>query len=227
MIMIAALCISGVVAFAPCSAPRRAISRVYSAPADANVQYTSTGNNVKITESLQAYVDEKIQHTVSRYGGIVTRCDTHLSLLRNPSVSNAHSAEVVVFAPHVGVVRAEERSGDMYTAIDLVSAKIGRQLRKVKERREGKSKPKISLRDEGVFDLDAGRTPDVPDAPVDPLTLVRKKSFPMPLQSLADAMFCLEALDHDFYVFKNADTSEVNVLYKRREGGLGLIEPEL
>jgi len=56
--------------------------------------------------------------------------------------------------------------------------------------------------------------------------VVRKKRFPMPLQTVEEAVLCLDYIDHDFYVFRNADTGEVNVVYRRRHGGVGLIEPE-
>ncbi|KAK4536943.1 hypothetical protein CDCA_CDCA10G2968 [Cyanidium caldarium] len=56
--------------------------------------------------------------------------------------------------------------------------------------------------------------------------VVRKKKFPMPLQTVEEAVLCLEYIDHDFYVFRNADTKEINVVYRRNHGGVGLIEPE-
>ena len=59
----------------------------------------------------------------------------------------------------------------------------------------------------------------------DAIALVRRKSFPMPPITTADAIVCLDYIDHDFYVFRNVDTDEVNVVYKRNSGGVGLIEP--
>ena len=66
----------------------------------------------------------------------------------------------------------------------------------------------------------------VPAAATGASALVRRKSFPMPPITVADAIVCLDYIDHDFYVFRNVDTDEVNVVYKRNSGGVGLIEPE-
>ncbi|KAJ1460421.1 ribosomal subunit interface protein [Pelagophyceae sp. CCMP2097] len=177
-----------------------------------------SANNLKMTDSMRAYVEEKIGSTVARYD-MVTRCDTHLSVLRNPAVSDTDSCEVVVFAEGT-VVRAAERSSSMYAAIDLVAAKISRKLRKVKERREDRSQKKDPLR-EAVYETEPS---DEPVAP--PQEIIRTKAFPMPAQTLEDAKFCLDALDHDFYMFLSAETGKMSVLYKRHEGGLGLIQPE-
>lgn len=68
--------------------------------------------------------------------------------------------------------------------------------------------------------------PSSPTADPHPIALVRRKSFPMPPISVADAIVCLDYIDHEFYVFRNAATDEVNVVYKRNSGGVGLIEPE-
>jgi len=63
-------------------------------------------------------------------------------------------------------------------------------------------------------------------APVEDVSVVRRKKFPMPPISIEDATLCLDYLDHDFYVFRNSETKEINVVYRRAEGGVGLIEPE-
>ena len=132
-------------------------------------------------------------------------------------------AEVVVFCKGE-VVRAEERSPSMYSSIDLVADKVARKLRKVKERKEGKrSKPKLKVSLAEAIEATAlEEEPPLFDA----TTLIRKKKYPMPEQSLVDAMVCMDGLDHDFYMFKSEETGQINVIYKRKEGGLGLIEPD-
>ena len=114
----------------------------------------------------------------------------------------------------------------MYSSIDLVADKVARKLRKVKERKEGKrSKPKLKV---SLAEALVGDVPEEPEAPpaFAATTLIRKKKYPMPKQSLVDAMVCMDGLDHDFYMFKSEETGQINVIYKRKEGGLGLIEPD-
>ena len=178
---------------------------------------------VAATATARRYVEEKIGGVVEKYAGVSQRCDTHLSVMRNPAVADSDVAEVVVFCKGE-VVRAEERSPSMYSSIDLVADKVARKLRKVKERKEGKrSKPKLKVSlAEAIESTALEEEPPLFDA----TTLIRKKKYPMPEQSLVDAMVCMDGLDHDFYMFTNEETGKINVMYKRKEGGLGLIEPD-
>ena len=142
--------------------------------------------------------------------------------MRNPAVADSDVAEVVVFCKGE-VVRAEERSPSMYSSIDLVADKVARKLRKVKERREGKrNKPQLKMSLGEMLEDPVEMEPEVFDA----TSLIRRKTHAMPAQSLSDAMICMDGLDHDFYMFTNEETGKINVMYKRKEGGLGLIEPE-
>ncbi|KAJ8600280.1 hypothetical protein CTAYLR_000654 [Chrysophaeum taylorii] len=177
-------------------------------------------NNLEMTPSMRDYVERKIGGTIDRFSSMISRCDAHLSVNRNPRVPLSDCCEVVIFAKDNHVVRAEERAETMYAAIDLVAAKLARKLRKLKERRT--KAPKLSIKETIPGEIEI-----VPkEAEVKPETLVRRKSFPMPPQSLEEATDCLYALDHDFYLFKNVESGQLNVLYKRKEGGLGLLEPE-
>lgn len=205
---------------------RRSIVRRMAS--EITVRNEVTGNNVKVTDSMRQYVEDKIGATVERYGSLVTRCDTHLSVQRNPSVTDSDSCETVIFAGDV-VVRAEERTSSMYSSIDLVAAKIGRKLRKLKERRESRKQRNVSIRDDDDAFAEAtteATTEEVTAADEPLAAIVKTKQFAMPPQTLADAKFCLDALDHEFYVFRSAHTGLISVLYKRHEGDLGLIEPE-
>ena len=172
--------------------------------------------------TARRYVEEKIGGVVEKYAGVSQRCDTHLSVMRNPAVADSDVAEVVVFCKGE-VVRAEERSPSMYSSIDLVADKVARKLRKVKERREGKrNKPQLKMSLGEMLEDPVEMEPEVFDA----TSLIRRKTHAMPAQSLSDAMICMDGLDHDFYMFTNEETGKINVMYKRKEGGLGLIEPE-
>ena len=228
--------------------PARLVSTRARATVMASSLTTISANNLKMTDNMKAcgstaskatrpkpprkaqkgrtdarrYVEEKIGAVIEKYAGVSQRCDTHLSVMRNPAVADSDVAEVVVFCKGE-VVRAEERSPSMYSSIDLVADKVARKLRKVKERKEGKrNKPQLKISLGEMLEEPVEMEPEAFDA----TSLIRRKAHAMPAQSLSDAMICMDGLDHDFYMFTNEESGKINVMYKRKEGGLGLIEPE-
>jgi len=191
-----------------------------------------TGNNIQVTESLREYVNGKLTKVLRRYGPIVSHFDVHLTVEHNPSVSARHKAEVLAFAGKT-ILRTEIRTGDMYASIDAVEDRIGRTIRKFKERKEAKGKGKEA--GAGVIDTDVADEDDADDfadvyedpPPAVPQVqgVVKRKVFPMPLQTVEEAVLCCEYVDHPFYIFRNAETNEFALVYKRNHGGYGLIEP--
>jgi len=164
---------------------------------------------------------------------------------------DAHRAEVSATCTDGHIVRVCSETDDMYASIDESSDLLMRKLRKYKERKidvklerkaAGKAERERIATDIDDDDDDDEPTPlRVPTAtaappqqptpaprPAPPLdwSLVRKKRFPMPPMTVEEAVLCLEYIDHDFYVFRDASTSEVSVIYRRNSGGVGLIQPE-
>lgn len=192
---------------------------------------TITGNNIHLTQSLQNYITEKLEKVSRRFGALISKMDVHLTVEQNPSVPKRHKAEVVAFAGKT-ILRTEVRTPDMYNSIDEVEERINRILRKFKERKERKDK---------IISKARRVTPDVVDDEDDdvykdiyneaPISLpaihevVKRKVFPMPLQTVEEAVLCCEYIDHPWYLFRNATTSEISLVYKRNHGGYGLIEP--
>jgi len=182
------------------------------------------GNNIEVTEAIRNYVEEKLENAVKHFQQITSKVDVHLSVAHNSRVSDRTKAEVTVHA-NGKVIRAQEHSGDLYASIDLVADKIARQLRKYKEKNLHKKthdSPKTAeaVTPEPVSDnLVRDRAPELPE------DVVRVKYFAMPPMSIEEAQEQLQLVDHDFYVFCNQETNEINVIYQRNHGGYGVIQP--
>ncbi|YAI82848.1 MAG: ribosome hibernation-promoting factor, HPF/YfiA family [cyanobacterium endosymbiont of Rhopalodia sterrenbergii] len=182
------------------------------------------GNNIDITDSINDYVQEKLQKAVKHFQSITTKVDVHLSVARNARITDKHKAEVTVYANGT-VIRAQEGSANLYASIDLVSDKIARQLRKYKEKLNNKKSHNLVKAAEIVEerpvegDLIGDRTPKLPPE------VIRMKYFAMPPMTIDEASHQLELVDHDFYMFRNKETDEINVVYIRNHGGYGVIQP--
>jgi len=179
------------------------------------------GKNIEITEAIREYVDLKIDKAVSHFKSITTEVDVNLSVERNPRIISSQSAEVTIYA-NGAVIRAEERSESLYASIDVVSDKIARKLRKFKERKADKVSPKTAL---GVINQSPMPLPNQDRVPELPAQVIRNKYFTMPPMSVNQAVESLEMVDHDFFVFRNVETNEINVIYERDRGGYGVIQP--
>jgi putative sigma-54 modulation protein len=117
------------------------------------------------------------------------------------------------------VLRARESSTDMYASIDLVADKLERQVKRYRNRRTRKGAQHIATH-VAPPPAEAAALPDEEDA-----VIVKSKQFNMKPMPPEEAMLQLELIGHDFFVFVNADSADVNVIYKRRDGNYGLIEP--
>jgi putative sigma-54 modulation protein len=183
------------------------------------------GKNIELTDAIREYVHQKIEKAVNHFQSLTTEVDVHLSVARNPRISSKQSAEVTIYA-NGSVIRAEESSESLYASIDLVADKIARQLRKYKEKRQStKANVELGVETESedtmplVSDLIGDRTPQLP------AEVVRTKYFAMPPMTTTEALEQLQLVDHDFYMFCNAETGEINVIYERNHGGYGVIQP--
>lgn len=181
------------------------------------------GNNITVTDAIHDYVEQKVEKAVKHYQSLTTKVDVHLSVARNARIPDKHKAEVTVYANGT-VIRAQEGSENLYASIDLVSDKIARQLRKYKERLQDQ-KTHLDPDAEVIVDtalegdLIGDREPELPHE------VVRMKYFAMPAMSVDEALERLQLVDHDFYMFLNRATNEINVIYIRNHGGYGLIQP--
>jgi putative sigma-54 modulation protein len=197
------------------------------------------GRNVTITDALQDYAEDKVARVQKllreRKIDEVTRVELELKVEKNPSIPEPSIAEATIFT-RGPVIRARERSDDMYAAIDLVTDKLMRRVKKYHDKVHGKTR-------KGHEKLVPVAAPPVgEESPISAAALigselageepngdngrvVKVKQFALKPMSVDEATLQLELVGHDFFVFQNAETSRTNVLYRRRDGHYGLIEP--
>ncbi len=186
------------------------------------------GKNLELTGALKEYTEAKIEKATHHYKDIVKEADIHLSIEKNPRVS-FQTAEVTIFANGT-VIRAEEKTENLYSSIDLVSNKLCRKLRKYKERNnktihnnQFKNKESFSIETTESRFLDETLLKEGIEASL-PEPSIKNKYFEMNPISSEEARKQLDLIDHDFYVFRNKKNNELQVIYKRNHGGYGLIQ---
>lgn len=173
------------------------------------------GKNIDVTPALVSYTQKKLGK-LAKYFDKATEAQVMLSVIRDE-----HIVEVTVFLDGL-ILRGEESTGDMYASIDMVVEKLEKQVAKYKTRMNR------SLRKRGVRTINEKmvayetREEDEAEAKV-----VKTKRFPLKPMNLEEAILQMNLLGHDFFVFANAESETVNVLYRRKDGNYGLIEPEI
>ena len=174
------------------------------------MKFIIIGRNIDITEGLKSAVQEKLGK-LERYFTPETEIHVTLSVEKD-------GQKIEVTIPVKGnIIRSEQVSSDMYVSIDLVEEVIERQLRKYKtkivnQQQAGGNFQKEFVEDEFLEDEE--------------VNIIRTKKFGIKPMYPEDACVQMELLGHNFYVFRNAETDEVNVVYKRKGNTYGLIEPE-
>ena len=186
------------------------------------------GRNLELTPALRQYTQAKLKKAIHHFEEMVKEADVHLSVARNPRIPQ-QTAEVTVFANGT-IIRAQERSENLYASIDLVANKLCRQLRRFKERHSDHhhssghsasfTPSTDSVIDESSISdsLLEGKEAQLPNPGV------RKKYFKMLPMSIDQARHQLDLIDHDFYLFREKHSNELQVIYKRNHGGYGLIQ---
>ena len=174
------------------------------------MRFTITGRNIEVTQGLREAVEDKLGK-LDRFFAPATEAVVRLSVQKDIQ-------KIEVTIPVKGhIIRAEESSSDMYVSIDLVEELLERQLKKYKNKLIDKKQSAPSF-SEAFLQEDASAEEEI--------QIVKSKKFAVKPMDPEEACVQMELLGHNFYVFLNADTEEVNVVYKRKGGTYGLIEPE-
>jgi putative sigma-54 modulation protein len=174
-----------------------------------------TGKNMNVSPAVTARVLRKTEK-MGRYLDQNTEMIVHLTREKN----NRRTCEITV--PFDGVVLRAEASNDdnLYFSIDQALAKVERQIHK------HRAKLSKRLREDAFHSEELEFTEEIDTQADARRKIVRTKTFPVRPMSVDDAVFQMDLLGHSFFAFVNADTDQINVLYLRKDGDLGLLEPE-
>ncbi|MBN1311802.1 MAG: ribosome-associated translation inhibitor RaiA [Anaerolineae bacterium] len=178
------------------------------------------GRNVTISPRTQSYVERKVGR-LDRFMPDIMEVRVDLGEEKSNRAGNRMIAQVTVRHKRGTILRAEERSNDLFAAVDAVVDKLYRQIERYKgkrKRRGGDFQEEFAAYETAI---------DLEEEDFDTGNVIRRKRFSIIPMSEEEAIEQMELLGHDFFVFVNADTGGVNVIYLRKDGNYGLLEPEL
>lgn len=176
------------------------------------MNFIISGKNIDVTQGLRDTIESKL-------GKLERYFTPDTEIIVTLTVEHDRQKIEVTIPVKGNIIRSEQVSNDMYVSIDLVEEVIERQLRKYKNKLVAKSQEAGNFKQEFLDDDDI----DTDDSDI---KIVRTKRFGIKPMYPEDACIQMDLLGHAFYVFFNAETEEVNVVYKRKDGSFGLIEPD-
>ena len=176
------------------------------------MKFIIIGKNIDVTPGLKDAVESKLGK-LQRY--FTPDTEIHVTL----SVQKEHQKIEVTIPVKGNIIRSEQESDDMYVSIDLVEEVIERQLKKYKKKLIDKKQSALAFSQAFIED-------EEDTSYEDDIQIVKTKKFAMKPVNPEEACLQMEMLGHTFFVFLNSETEQVNVVYKRKNGTYGLIEPE-
>ncbi len=179
------------------------------------------GRNVELSDFERQYIEKKIGK-LDRYLPPITDARVDLSSTNTKTAGTLYTAQVTV-RTNRAILRAEERSTDLLAVVDAVMDTMYRQIARYKGKRlnRWRGRAEGAALKEAV--LDELEEPEEEEQPI----IVRRKRFQVLPMDEREAIEQMELLGHDFFIFHNAETGEINVVYRRRDGNYGILEPEL
>ncbi|GAA5415630.1 ribosome hibernation promotion factor [Paraliobacillus ryukyuensis] len=183
------------------------------------MKYNIRGENVEVTGAIKEYIEKKIGK-LERYFDTTPTSDVNVNL----SVYNDEQQIEVTIPMTNLLLRAEEQHTDLYASIDLVVNKLERQIRKYKTKVNRKTRQQGAPKH--IFaEMEKEATVENQQDESDDIEIVRTKRFNLKPMDSEEAVLQMDMLGHAFYVFTNAESGDTNVVYRRRDGKYGLIEP--
>lgn len=176
------------------------------------MKFEISGKNYHVDDDLRNRVEDKLSKYNPYFNENVT------AIVNFSQVKNLNNVEITIPLKNGAIIRVEEQSFEMLTSIDRAVDKLDRQIRKHKTALRRRYQNHDSIRFEEI--------PEVEEQ-TEEIQIVRTKNFPIKPMNPEEAVMQMELIGHDFFVFLNSETDEVNVVYKRKSSGYGLIEPIL
>lgn len=176
-----------------------------------------SGRQMEVTDAIKEKIESKLEKLESY---IDPNTDVKVTV---SAKKERQSIEVTIRTINGPVIRAEETKEDLYTAIDLIYDKLKKQMRKYKKRMQDRKQDNKSIRFLNV-DIDVEDGFEDEEDYNEALVIERRKKFDLKPMTEEEAVLQMDLLGHDFYMFRNHDTDEIAVVYKRKNGGYGIIE---
>ncbi|MFT8631765.1 MAG: ribosome-associated translation inhibitor RaiA [Liquorilactobacillus ghanensis] len=181
------------------------------------LKYSIRGENIEVTSAIRDYVQKKL-NKLEKYFEDTSNSTAHVNL--KVYSDKTAKVEVTIPLPYL-VLRAEETSPDMYASVDLVTDKLERQIRKYKTKINRKSREK-GFKGLDVAEAAAGKSEAAnSDKKFD---IVRTKRFLLKPMDSEEAVLQMDMLGHNFFIYEDAETNGINIVYRRKDGRYGLIE---
>jgi ribosomal subunit interface protein len=177
--------------------------------------------NGKVTEKQRSYIEEKL-NKLERYLDQISKATVEIVEEQRRSEGVVHRAQVTLIGEHGVLLRAEERAADLHAAVDMVHDTLQRQIKRFKDKHWRHGRPRRQAGEVLPNVLETYREPE-PDEVLP--RIVRTKEFEVKPMFSDEAVEQMELLGHNFFVFRDAETNQINVLYRRRDGNYGLIVP--
>ncbi len=182
------------------------------------------GRNVDVTDRLEEYVDKKVGK-MERYLPSANEARVELAHNESRAAADRYTAQITIWS-NGQILRAEESTNDIFASIDASADKMYRQIRRFKGRRYH-TKRRASAAASAEAELAATMTDLPADDEDEEAHIIRRKEFLLEPMNEEEAMAQMELLGHDFFVYFDLDARGVNVLYRRRDGQFGLLQPRI
>lgn len=179
------------------------------------IKYSIRGENIEVTDAIRSYVESKLGK-IEKYFHVDQDLDARINL--KVYREKTAKVEVTILVDSI-TLRAEDVSQDMYGSIDLVTDKIERQIRKNKTKIAKKTREKVPARQVFTTEFEAEMVDEAPATKV-----VRTKNVSLKPMDLDEALLQMELIGHDFFIYTDGEDGTTNILYRREDGELGLIE---
>jgi putative sigma-54 modulation protein len=181
--------------------------------------------NGKVSERQRSYIEEKLGKLDRYLDNQITQATVELMEAQSKTEGETHRAQVTLVGEHGIILRADQHAGDLFSAIDAVHDTLQRQIKRYKERYWRHGRPRRQAGAVVPHMAETSREPtDVADDEFRP-QIVRTKEFQIKPMSSEEAVEQMELLGHSFFVFRDAETGGINVVYRRQDGNYGLIVP--